>query len=266
MATTIHRVAVNAASTTISDVEWRTRIDLAAFYRLVDYFGWTDLIYNHLSARIPDAPGNYLVNAYGLMFEEITASNLIVVDAQSGAVLPRPGSEDCQRNEAVHLLHGSVLRARPDLMCLAHVHTPAIMAVSAMECGLLPITQTAMGFLGLLAYHDYGFDDQACDRLVKDFATASIVILRNHGVLIGGATIAEAFVHLHNFEFACKAQIDAMADPKGYVTPPAPVLEQHASVINRWLDREGGPRDARQCVEWQACLRLLERRGIEFAV
>ncbi|RVT93047.1 class II aldolase/adducin family protein [Sphingomonas crocodyli] len=260
--TPIHRTSDHA----MSEVEWRTRVDLAAFYRLVDHFGWTDLIYNHLSARIPDATNTYLVNRYGLMFEEITASNLITVDAESGAVLPRPGSAGAERNEAVHVLHGSVLRSRPDLMCLAHVHTPAIMAVSAMEGGLFPITQTAMGLMGLLGYHDYGFDDAACDRLVHDFATADIVILRNHGVLIGGTTIAEAFVHLHNFEFACKAQVAAVANRDGCIVPPKSVLEQHVAVVDRWMERAGGPRDGRECIEWQACLRMLERRGIDYAI
>lgn len=249
-----------------SEPEWRSRVDLAAFYRLVDLAGWTDLIYNHLSARIPDAPDTYLVNAYGLMFEEITASNLIAVDGASGVVLPRPGRVGTERNEAVHVLHGSVLQARPDIMCLAHVHTPAIMAISAMNCGLLPITQTAMGFVGRIAFHDYGFDDTACDRLVRDFATAQVVILRNHGVLIGGRSIPEAFLHLHNFEFACRAQVEAMADPSRIVMPPQAVLDEHRAAIDRWLERRGGPRDPQGCVEWDACLRLLDRRGIVYAV
>jgi ribulose-5-phosphate 4-epimerase/fuculose-1-phosphate aldolase len=266
MVTNIRDIAADPASTAMSETEWRTRVDLAAFYRLVDFNGWTDLIYNHLSARIADAPDTYLVNAYGLMFEEITASNLITVDVRNGEVLARPGSERGERNEAVHLLHGSVLRARPDLQCLAHVHTPAIMAVSAMEGGLLPITQTAMGFLGRIAFHDYGFDDRACDRLVEDFARADVVILRNHGVLIGGSTIPEAFLHLHNFEFACKAQVAATANAHPLLTPPAGVLAQHAGAIGHWLERDGGPRDSRGCVEWDACLRLLDRRGIRYAI
>ncbi len=248
----------------VSSAEWRTRVDLAAFYRLVDHFGWTDLIYNHISARVIDAPERYLLSAYGLMFSEVTASSLLSVDVASGEVLFN--SEGGVYNAAAHVLHGTVLAARPELACIAHIHTPAIMAVSAMTCGLLPITQTAMGFHGRLGYHDYGFDAGACDRLARDFAHHDVVILRNHGVMVGGRTIPEAFVQLHNFEFACRAQVHAMAG-QAFLAPPAdPVLEAHGKEVDRWLDRREGPRDLDRCLEWDACLRLLDRQSARYAV
>ena len=245
--------------------EWRARVDLAAFYRLVDHFGWTDLIYNHISARVPDAPDRYLVNAYSLLFSEITASNLLTVKLATGEVLGG-GEEHAVYNEAAHVLHGAVLAARPDLACVAHVHTPAIMAVSAMTCGLLPITQAAMAFHGRLAFHDYGFDDAACERLANDMGDKDVVILRNHGVLLGARTIPEAFVRLHEFEFACRAQVQAMAGQAYLAAPPDAVLDAHARAVDRWLDRCHGPRDETRCLEWEACLRLLRRQDARYDV
>ncbi|RYD83973.1 MAG: hypothetical protein EOP61_40720 [Sphingomonadales bacterium] len=138
MATRVSGGTVSSLRGACSQAEWRTRADLAAFYRLVDQHGWTDLIYNHISARIPDQPGHYLVNPYGMLYEEITASNLVKVDLDSGAILS--GDGDVETNIAAHDLHAPILAARPDLQCVAHVHTPAIMAVSGMADGLLPLT------------------------------------------------------------------------------------------------------------------------------
>ncbi|MBM3594724.1 MAG: class II aldolase/adducin family protein, partial [Alphaproteobacteria bacterium] len=160
--------------------------------------------------------------------------------------------------------HAPVLAARDDLQCLAHVHTPAIMAVSAMAQGLLPATQTAIGFIGRVGYHDYGFGGDACERLVRDFEGKDTVILRNHGVMIAGQTIAEAYVQLHNFQMACEAQVMLMAAGGDISSPPQAVLDAQTEGFAMWLDRRGGPRDPDGCLEWQAALRMLARMGIDF--
>jgi ribulose-5-phosphate 4-epimerase/fuculose-1-phosphate aldolase len=247
----------------VSEAERRTRRDLAAFYRLVDHHGWTDLIYNHISANIPGEPDAYLVNPYGLLYGEITPENLVKVALADGAIL----SDDpaAQTNLAAHDLHAPVLAARDDLQCLAHIHTPAIMAVSAMASGLLPLTQTAMGFYGRLGYHDYGFGGDACARLVRDFEGVDTVILRNHGVMIAGRTIAEAYVQLHNFQMACEAQVLLMAAGSDIAPPPQAIVDGMAQGFDGWLNRPGGPRDPGGCVEWHAVLRMLARKGVDFA-
>jgi ribulose-5-phosphate 4-epimerase/fuculose-1-phosphate aldolase len=255
-------VAARPAVNPMSEAERRTRRDLAAFYRLVDHHGWTDLIFNHISAKIPGEPGAYLVNPYGLLYEEVTPENLVKVALDGGAILDHDPA--AQTNIAAHDLHAPVLAARNDLACLAHVHTPAIMAVSAMAGGLLPLTQTAMGFAGRIGYHDYGFGGDACQRLVRDFVGKDAVILKNHGVMIGGQTIAEAYVQLHNFQMACEAQVMLMAAGSDLEYPPQAILEGQAKGFGQWLNRPGGPRDPAGCLEWDAALRMLARTGIDF--
>ncbi|MBV1918073.1 MAG: class II aldolase/adducin family protein [Sphingomonadaceae bacterium] len=243
--------------------EWRTRVDLAAFYRLVDHHGWIDLIYNHISARVPDAPGQYLVNPYGMLYEEITASSLVKVDLESGEIAARQ-AKAAETNIAAHDLHGAVLTARSDLQCVAHAHTPATMAVSAMADGLLPLTQTAMGFYNRIGYNDYGIGSDACERLGRDFEGCDTVILRNHGVMVGGRTIAEAYVQLHNLQMACEAQVLLMAAGERRSIPSQDIIDSYSVNIEHWLNRPNGPRDAEHCVEWEACLRMLRRRGLDF--
>jgi ribulose-5-phosphate 4-epimerase/fuculose-1-phosphate aldolase len=246
----------------MSEAERRTSRDLAALYRLVDHHGWIDLIYNHISAKIPGEPDAYLVNPYGLFYDEVTPENLVKVRLSDGAILSTDFG--AQTNIAAHDLHAPVLAARDDLQCLAHVHTPAIMAVSAMAQGLLPATQTAMGFIGRVGYHDYGFGGDACERLVRDFEGKDTVILRNHGVMIAGQTIAEAYVQFHNFQMACEAQVMLMAAGGDIAPPPQAILDAQTQGFAMWLDRPGGPRDPAGCVEWQAALRMLARKGIDF--
>jgi ribulose-5-phosphate 4-epimerase/fuculose-1-phosphate aldolase len=229
---------------------------------LVDHHGWTDLIFNHISAKIPGEPGAYLVNPYGLLYEEVTPENLVKVALDGGAILDHDPA--AQTNVAAHDLHAPVLAARNDLQCLAHVHTPAIMAVSAIAGGLLPLTQTAMGFAGRIGYHDYGFGGDACERLVRDFAGKDTVILKNHGVMIGGQTIADAYVQLHNFQMACEAQVMLMTAGSDLEYPPQAILDAQVDGFGQWLNRPGGPRDPAGCLEWDAALRMLARKGIDF--
>src|SRR6266404_7394927 len=167
----------------VSSSEWETRLDRAACYRLVDKYGMTDLIYNHITARIPGTPDHLLINLYGLLYKEITASSLVKIDLE-GNILWKPET-DYSINKSGYVIHGAIHHARPDVTCVLHTHTRAGMAVSAMECGLLPLSHTAMRFPGHIGYHDYEgpsieLDERA--RLVRDLATHDAMILRNHGL------------------------------------------------------------------------------------
>jgi len=188
----------------ITDAEWQARRDLAACYRLFVRFGWTDLIFTHLSARVPGEPRHYLINPYGLLFDEVTAANLIKVDFDGNVV-----AGDYPYNDAGHAIHTAILRARPDTHAVLHSHTRAGMAVSAMQCGLLPLSQQASEVGDLVAYHDYDLatDNAAeCEALGRDLGDKWLMIMRNHGLLSAGRTVAEAFYHLYVLENACKVQ------------------------------------------------------------
>ncbi len=197
-----------------SDAEWQARIDLAACYRLVELYGMSDMMANHISARVPGEPGAFLINAYGMLYEEISASSLIKVDG-AGKILSTPdfGPLGYGVNKAGYVIHSAVHAARPEVDCVIHTHAWASMAVSALECGVMPITQTAMRFLKI-GYHDYcgvvlNLDEQ--EALIRDLGNAEALILRNHGALIVGRTIGEAFNWMHRLELACRSQLAAMA-------------------------------------------------------
>ena len=195
--------------TEVSDAEWQLRVDLAACYRLFVKYRWTDLIYTHLSARVPGHPDQYLINPYGLMFDEINASSLIKVDFHGNVI-----AGDYPVNGAGHAIHSAVLAARPDVNVVFHSHTKAGIAVSAMKCGLLPISQHAAEVLGNIAYHDYDLaiaGSEECERLGADLADRWALILHNHGLLACGRDPAEAFHLLYNIEIACQVQVDALA-------------------------------------------------------
>lgn len=246
----------------MSAAEWAARVDLAAFYRLGAHYGWDDLVYNHISARAPDAPDQFLVNSFGMMFEEICASNLVKATLDGEVLSAPPGSPGY--NIAVPCLHASVLKARPDIACVAHVHTPEGMAVAAMEGGLLPISQTAINILHDVAYHDYGKPGSSGEdeRLVADLGDKNILILRHHGLMAMGSTIPEAFLNLWNLIYACKAQVAAMASGARLTKPAQDILDAPPSAF--WPNRKGGPRDPEGCIEWQAALRLLDRRDASY--
>src|SRR5918911_3879935 len=186
----------------VSAEEWQTRVDLAACYRLVDKYGMTDLIYNHITARVPGTEHQLLINLYGLLYKEITASSLVKIDVE-GEILWKPRT-DYGINKSGYVIHGAIHRARRDVACVIHTHTPAGMAVSAMKCGLLPLTQNAM-FFSAVGYHDYegpavDLDEQR--RLVADLGEHVAMVLRNHGLLAVGATLPEAFVTMYWLERA----------------------------------------------------------------
>jgi ribulose-5-phosphate 4-epimerase/fuculose-1-phosphate aldolase len=203
----------------VSDEEWAIRVDLAAAYRMVAYYGWDDLIFTHLSARIPGPEHHFLLNPYNLMFEEVTASSLIKVDVNGNAVEPSPFIT----NPAGFTIHSAIHMAREDAHAVMHLHTPAGQAVSAHSEGLLPLTQTAMVVRGDLAFHDYeGIAVDLCERerLVADLGDKGAMLLRNHGTLAVGKNVGECFVKLYFLERACQAQVMALSAGDQLNNPP----------------------------------------------
>ncbi len=239
-----------------SPAEWQARVDLAACYRLVAIYGMSDMMANHISARVPDEEGAFLINAYGMMYEEITASSLIKID-HDGSILSKPDFGDLNYgvNKAGYVIHSAVHEARPEVACVIHTHSWASMAVSALECGLLPITQTGMRFLKI-GYHDYqgvvlGLEEQA--SLVQDLGSGEALMLRNHGALTVGRSIGEAFNWMHRIELACHAQLAAMACNTPLVKVAQPILEE------TWSNYQPSTRRPYGLMEWPALLRKLDR-------
>jgi ribulose-5-phosphate 4-epimerase/fuculose-1-phosphate aldolase len=236
--------------------EWQTRVDLAACYRLVALYGMSDMVANHISAHVPGEPGAFLINAYGMLYEEITASSLIKVDL-AGNIISTPdfGALAYGVNRAGYVIHSAIHEARPELACVIHTHSWASMAVSALACGLLPITQTAMRFLKM-GYHDYqGVVLDAAEKasLIQDLGDGEALILRNHGALTVGRSIGEAFNWMHRIELACQSQLAAMACNSPLVNVAQPVLE------STWANYQRGTRRPYGLMEWPALLRKLDR-------
>ena len=238
----------------VSDVEWQARLDCAAVYRLLALFGMSDLIYNHVTLRVPGPEERILINPFGMMYEEITASDLISIDLD-GTERVNPHAH-LGINPAGYVIHGAVHAARPDVCCVIHTHTRAGMAVAAMRCGLLPLTQTAMRCMPV-AYHEYegpAVDLDERTRLVADLGTANIMILRNHGLLTAGPSAAEAFNAMYWLEMACRAQVDAMAARIELTMPGEDVIAHATHLYQPGIRRKFG------LLEWPAMLRLLDRR------
>ena len=240
----------------VSDVEWQTRIDLAACYRLVAHYGMSDMMANHITLRVPGEDNAFLTNPYGMMYEEMTASCLIKLD-HDGHVLYKPdfGELNYGLNKPGFILHSAVHKARPEVNCVIHTHTAAGMAVSSLACGLLPINQTSMRFLKV-SYHDYMgvvLDMAEQEVLVKDLGNSDAMVLRNHGLLTCGRSVGEAFNWMHRMELSCRAQLAAMAcnTPLQQVAPQ--VLEETFQNYQPDTRRPYG------VMEWPALLRMLDR-------
>jgi ribulose-5-phosphate 4-epimerase/fuculose-1-phosphate aldolase len=237
----------------VSPEEWRTRVDLAACYRLMDQYGMTDLIYNHITARIPGTADHLLINLYGLLYREITASSLVKIDVE-GNILWKPET-GYEINKSGYVIHGAIHKARRDVTCVIHTHTRAGMAVAAMECGLLPLSQTAMRFVGHIGYHDYegpAVDLDERERLVRDLGAHDAMIMRSHGLLTCGPTIEQAFNTMYQLELSCRAQVDVMAARTELILPSQDVLEHTADLYQPGTRRPYG------VLEWPAMLRLLD--------
>jgi ribulose-5-phosphate 4-epimerase/fuculose-1-phosphate aldolase len=235
----------------VSAEEWQARIDLAATYRLVALYGWDDLIFTHISSRVPGADHHFLLNPYGMMFEEVTASSLVKIDLAGNKVTDSPYFV----NPAGFTIHSAVHAAREDALCVMHLHTDYGIAVSAQKDGLLPISQQAMLALSSLAYHDYeglALNEEEKPRLVADLGDKSQMILRNHGLLTVGRTAAEAFLAMFLLERACKIQILAQAGGE-LVEIAKPIVRLVESQVKAVTVGQGA------ALTWPGLLRKLDR-------
>src|SRR4029078_11630579 len=253
----------------VSAQEWQARLDLAACYRLIDAYGMTDLIYNHITARVPGEADALLIDLYGLLYKEITATSLVKIHVD-GEIIWKPDT-DYDINKSGYVIHGAIHKARPDVACVLHPHTRAGMAVAAMKCGLLPLSQTAIRFVGHVGYHDYEgpavqLDDGARaaarrvppvelderERLVRDLGPHDALIMRNHGLLTCGETIQQAFNTMYQLELSCRSQVDAMASRTELTMPGENVLAHTAHMYQPGTRRPYG------ILEWPAMLRRLD--------
>jgi ribulose-5-phosphate 4-epimerase/fuculose-1-phosphate aldolase len=235
----------------VSAEEWQLRVDLAACYRLVALYGWSDLVFTHITARVPGPEHHFLINPYGLMFDEITASSLVKIDQQCNKIIDSPFPV----NPAGFVIHSAVHQAREDITCVLHTHTRAGVAVSAQKCGILPISQQSSFVLASLAYHDYegvAFRDEEKPRLQADLGHANFLVLRNHGLLTVGKTIADAFLSMYVFESTCKIQIDAQAGGELVEVDPR-IVQGVAQAMKVQTGSQGG------AFVWPALLRKLDR-------
>lgn len=241
----------------VSAEEWQIRTDLAACYRLIALHGWDDLVFTHVSARVPGPDDHFLINAYGLFFEEITASSLIKVDADGNKITESPYPV----NPAGFVIHSAVHAARQKVACVLHTHTKAGIAVSAQAEGLQPISQTSLFPYATLSYHNYegvALQDDEKPRLVADLGENNAMILRNHGLLTAGESIADAFLLMYVLETACQIQIMAQSSGGDLLMVPQPIVEgiqQQAEQVTKGL---GG------ALVWPGLLRKLDRRDGSF--
>ena len=244
----------------ISAEEWDVRVQLAACYRLVDHFGMTDLIYNHITARVPGPDHHFLINPFGPHYSEITASGLVKVDLDGRPVDDPPDSPGTRINPAGYVIHACIHRARPDLRAVIHTHTRAGIAISCLAEGLIPMEQNGYQFLDRIAYHDYegiALDAAEQARLIADLGECSVMILRNHGLLACGPNISQAFRRIYYLEMACKIQLDVMAG--GTLRQPPAAVQAHTAA--QWHDGTAGNGGANdETLEWPALMRLMDRK------
>ena len=255
-----HPLRIRSLRSQVSPAEWQARLDLAACYRLCDHFGLTDMIATHISARVPDRPGEFLVIAHGLLFGEVTASSLLRADLDGKTTLKPEfgdGMPDYNLQPAAFVIHSAIYRARPDVNAAIHTHTTAGMAVSSLQCGLLPLTQTSHRFTGRVAYHDFNGPERDIserDHIAAHLGDKFLMILRNHGLLTVGTTMQEAFSFMHGLERACQAQVAAMSCNTPLNTLPQAIVDKSAAMYAPGATRAYGQK------EWPALLRLLDRK------
>ncbi|MGE4240102.1 class II aldolase/adducin family protein [Ramlibacter sp.] len=235
----------------VSEQEWNLRVELAACYRLVALYGWADLVFTHISARIPGPEHHFLINPYGLMFDEITASSLVKVDQDCNKVIDSPFPV----NPAGFVIHSCIHQAREDAGCVLHTHSRAGVAVSAQKAGILPISQQSTFVLASLAYHDYegvAIRDEEKARLQADLGRKTYLMLRNHGLLVASKTVPDAFLNMYTFENTCRIQIDAQGG--GELTYVDPSIMTNMSQVMKTVTKGLGAQ-----IAWPALLRKLER-------
>ncbi len=236
----------------VSEAEWQTRVDLAACYRLVAKYGWDDLIFTHISARVPGEGHQFLLNPYGMTFDEVTASSLVKIDLEGRKLLDSP----YEINPAGFTIHSAIHGAREDAMCVVHTHSLNGVAVSATKGGVLPVSQQSIFVLASLGYHDYegvALLEGEKPRLVRDLGDKSFMMLRNHGLLTAGATIPDAFLLMYIFETACTIQLRAQAASSELITIDPKI------VAGAMMMAKQGTRSAGGALAWPALLRKLDR-------
>ena len=241
----------------VSEEEWQTRVDLAACYRIIAMHGWDDLVFTHISARVPGPDEHFLINPYGMLFEEITASSLVKVNLAGEKVLESPHPI----NPAGFVIHSAIHEARHDAACVLHTHTKAGVAVSAQKDGLLPLSQISLIPYATLSYHDYegiALNEDEKPRLVADLGNNLAYILRNHGLLTVGATIPDAFLMMYALETACQTQLMAQSGGAELVQVPAPIVAGIQAQVEQVTKGLGGQ------LAWPGLLRKLDRRDSSF--
>ena len=241
----------------VSPEEWQVRVDLAACYRIVAHYGWDDLVFTHISARVPGPEHHFLINPYGFMFDEVTASSLVKVDLAGNKVLPSPHAI----NPAGYIIHSAVHESREDAHCVLHVHTVAGVAVSCQEQGLLPISQIGLLAQSSLAYHNYegiALNPAEKARLVADLGQSNFMILRNHGLLTCGRTVAEAFLFMYTLQRSCETQLAAQASGARLIPVPQLIVDGFRAQAETVLKSIGAD------IAWPGVLRKLDRLDPSF--
>lgn len=249
--------ALKSVREQVSTEEWRIRQELAALYRLVAMHGWDDLVFTHITARVPGPDHYFLINPYGMLFESVTASSLIKVDLAGNKIIETP----FPFNPAGYTIHSAVHEAREDAKCVMHLHTRAGVAVSAQQDGLLPISQQASVALGSLAYHDYegiALNPEEKARLQRDLGDKVAMILRNHGTLVAAPTIADAWLYMYNLETACQIQIAAQAGGGELVMLDEEIIRLNCENLAQATAGQGGQ------IAWAAMLDKVERHDPSF--
>jgi ribulose-5-phosphate 4-epimerase/fuculose-1-phosphate aldolase len=244
--------AINDVKSHVSEEEWKLRVDLAACYRLVALYGWDDLIFTHISARLPGGDHHFLINPYGMTFDEVTASSLVKIDLEGRKLMESP----YEINPAGFVIHSAIHAARDDAKCVLHTHSINGVAVSATKQGVLPISQQSIFALASLAYHDYegvALNEGEKPRLVRDLGDKAFLMLRNHGLLTVGPTIADAFLLMYLFEAACTIQLRAQST-QAELIPIDPKIVAGASMAAKQVTRSAGGGLA-----WPGLLRKLDR-------
>ena len=244
--------AVSTVRAQVSDAEWQQRVDLAACYRLVAMYGWDDLVFTHISARVPGPEHHFLINPYGMLFDEITSSSLVKIDLAGGKVMDSP----YDINPAGFTIHSAIHAVREDAKCVLHVHAVNGVAVSAQKNGVLPVSQPSIVVLASLAYHDYEGIALSADekpRLARDLGDKNFLMLRNHGLLTAAETVADAFVFMYVFEAACTIQVRAQAGG-GELVPVDPRIIAGAKAAVAQVTRGAGGG-----IAWPGLLRKLDR-------
>ncbi len=245
------------SSSRYTDAEWKTRLDLAACYRIADMYGFSDIIWNHITAKIPDSE-SFLINRFGLRYDEVTASNLVTLNLEGEVIDPGSASSEKDVNVTGFIIHSAIHAARPDLHCIMHSHSSAGLAVSVLKDGLAPMIQDAMQIYGRIAYHDYqGLSTEASERegIATSLGSENAMILRNHGLLTCGESVGEAFMLMYYLERACSVQMQVLSSGQEYQLIPREMCEKAAEQYSQFPYGK---------FEWPALLRLVEKHSPDY--